>query len=456
MRTVRARATSTPEPATVRMASTSCTLRPGRTSSVATARGSSGIGRSSSTVSRATMSRSPSGPGTASMARARSADGGPPCRARGSQGPRDSSVGRNVEPSGSKSEPVTSGAAGARRPPRPGDRRARRGRARSSGSTTNLEKPTSTNAPMRVRTSPRPDGTRARGSWRSGRRRAMAARKTSGTAPVAYGISTPKCSGSIVRPCAVAVSSIELAARGGVLRRDERGKPPVAEPADATQLGRREAAEPHVGRRLDRLGQDPHARQVEPLTVVVDAVLEPQAPDERQRLVEPRRPLGPGDAERLLLVDVGDAEPERRQEPAVREPVEAGHLLGDQNGVPAGQDHDGRAELETRGAAGGEGHGDDGVGGLTADPLGDPQAVEAELLHGVDGGAEPDVVHEGAHTEPEADPDLHRGEATGCSARTAPKLGIRAAGCDAARPAGPAAGPGRWRGRRRRRRSGSA
>ena len=90
------------------------------------------------------------------------------------------------------------------------------------------------------------------------------------------------------------------------------------------------------------------------------------------------------DAEGLLLVRVGDAEAEGRQQPSAGQAVEGGQLLGQHDRVAAGEHQHARAELQLGRAAGGVGHADDRVGGLAADALGEPEAVEAQPLEGVD------------------------------------------------------------------------
>ena len=72
-------------------ASSHCTFRPGRIVRTFIVSGSSGTGRSSSTVTRAT---NPAGPGSCdSQTWVNKALGAPPCIARGSHGPRVSGVG---------------------------------------------------------------------------------------------------------------------------------------------------------------------------------------------------------------------------------------------------------------------------------------------------------------------------------------------------------------------------
>jgi hypothetical protein len=72
-------------------ASIHCTFRPGLIVRTRSVNGTSGTGRISSTVTRATKS---AGPGSkVSHTCVNSALGAPPCMARGSQGPRVSCVG---------------------------------------------------------------------------------------------------------------------------------------------------------------------------------------------------------------------------------------------------------------------------------------------------------------------------------------------------------------------------
>ena len=102
---------------------------------------------------------------------------------------------------------------------------------------------------------------------------------------------------------------------------------------------------------LRGLRQDAQTFVVEALAVVIDLVLEPEAPDERERLLEPRRALLAGHPECLLLGGVRDAETERREQATLAEQVEARELLGEEDGVAAGEHLHARAELELLGAA---------------------------------------------------------------------------------------------------------
>ena len=100
MRSDRPQATSTPSWVTT--VSTSWTLRPGRTTRLATVTGAVATGRSSSRVSR--VSVRPSSPASCSTDRATTAATGPPCSDSGDHGPRARSVGTRRSPSGSKRE----------------------------------------------------------------------------------------------------------------------------------------------------------------------------------------------------------------------------------------------------------------------------------------------------------------------------------------------------------------
>ena len=134
------------------------------------------------------------------------------------------------------------------------------------------------------------------------------------------------------------------------------GEPAVGEPADPAQLARRAAAEPHVERLLHGPDPDRHA-------VVVEArrrrgrrcPRSTAAASSGERLVEPRRARSSrATPNACCSTRVDHAETERGEGPAAGEHVEARPLLGEQHGVAAGQHLHRRAELELRGAAGGE------------------------------------------------------------------------------------------------------
>ena len=90
------RALITTPSAPVSAASSSSTLRPGRTTRALTVSGAIGTGARISNVTRPT--RIPSRGSQSSIARPSRAEGGPACWAFGSQGPRVSSLGRAVSP----------------------------------------------------------------------------------------------------------------------------------------------------------------------------------------------------------------------------------------------------------------------------------------------------------------------------------------------------------------------
>jgi hypothetical protein len=142
-----------------------------------------------------------------------------------------------------------------------------------------------------------------------------------------------------------------------------------------------------TGRRLDA-----EVVVVEPRAVVAEAFAGPAQPEHLHRLVEDRRPLIALDAERLLLVRVGDAESERRQQPTVRQTVERRQLLREHHRISAREDHHAHPELQLRRAPGGERHRDERVGSFAAEALAEPEAVEAQLLQRVDDRREAGVV----------------------------------------------------------------
>lgn len=133
----------------------------------------------------------------------------------------------------------------------------------------------------------------------------------------------------------------------------------------------------------------------------------PTAAQHRQRLIEHLCASAALDTERLLLVRVGHAQPEGREQPTVREAIECGQLLRQHDRVATGQHHDAHAELQPLRAAGSERHRHQRVGRVAADALAEPQAVEAQGLQRVDHFREAAVVELGAHPEPEPDANLH-------------------------------------------------
>src|SRR5262249_4311502 len=190
-------------------------------------------------------------------------------------------------------------------------------------------------------------------------------------------------------------------------RRREAREPAVAEPPHPPQLALGPTAQPHVGRLLPRLGPHRQAPVREARAVVVDMVLDPQPAHEGERLVEPRRPLLPGDAERLLLGGVGDAEPERGQRATARQAVEARPLPGDPRPGAVPPDPPTRAELEAAAASRRIREADHGIGRVAREAFREPERVEAPTFEAVDELAEASVVAQALHAEPVPDTDLH-------------------------------------------------
>jgi hypothetical protein len=158
--------------------------------------------------------------------------------------------------------------------------------------------------------------------------------------------------------------------------------------------------------RLHRFRQDPQILVVEVIAVMSQRTLGPGPAQHHHCLVEQLRSRGSLDAERLLLVRVGDAETERRQEAAARQPIERGQFLGEHDRVAARQHHHAHAELQPLGASCGERHADQRIRRVAADPLAQPQAVEAESFERVDHGCEALVVEPSAGAEGVADADV--------------------------------------------------
>ena len=111
---------------------------------------------------------------------------------------------------------------------------------------------------------------------------------------------------------------------------------------------------------------------MEPSAVVVDGVLGPEPPEQRQGFVEDLRAVTPLDPEGLLLDRVRDTEPEGRKRATVRQHVERRPLLGDERGRTAGQHRDAGAELDAPRTRGGEGQCQDRIGRRATDALGQP------------------------------------------------------------------------------------
>ena len=105
----------------------------------------------------------------------------------------------------------------------------------------------------------------------------------------------------------------DLTTASGVGGRHEAGQPPVGQATDATQLGRCDAAQPHVHVLLERFGQHLQRVVVKVLAVVSQRFGRPAPTQHLHRFVED---LGAGpalDTERLLLVRVRHAQSEGGQ-----------------------------------------------------------------------------------------------------------------------------------------------
>ena len=139
-----------------------------------------------------------------------------------------------------------------------------------------------------------------------------------------------------------------------------------------------------------------------------DRLLGPARPQHLQRLVETLAALLARHPESLLLVRIGHAESEGRQQPSVREAIEGRQLLGQHHRVATRKHHDAHAELQTLGTAGGVGHAHQRIGRLAPDAFAQPEAVEAQRLERIDHPAEPVVVQGRANAEAVTDTNLHR------------------------------------------------
>ena len=192
-----------------------------------------------------------------------------------------------------------------------------------------------------------------------------------------------------------------------VRRRDERREPAVCEPADTLELGGGDPAEPHIRRALSRLGLDTQVLVVEEASGVVDAFLGPTRAHHGEGLVEDRCTLGALHPERLLLVAVGNPEPECREQTAPGHAVECCEFLREDDGIAPRQDHHAHADLELLGATCRIGHRHEWVRCSTADAFGEPEGVEVQALERVHHGAEGLVVEAGSDTEAITNADLH-------------------------------------------------
>src|SRR6266545_1253834 len=167
--------------------------------------------------------------------------------------------------------------------------------------------------------------------------------------------------------------------------RQPAGAPPGAGDVAAEQQRR-------VGT-LHRLGVEAGRRDLVEAAVELDHVLGPQGPQRRDELLGPRAALLHGNPDRLELL-AHPAEAEAHVEPAARDRVERGELLGEQGGREERQVRDREAEADPAGLPGEVGQRDDrvvdaavdGRAGARVRPCRDEQALEgpdrpvAELL----------------------------------------------------------------------------
>ena len=188
------------------------------------------------------------------------------------------------------------------------------------------------------------------------------------------------------------------AASSGVHSAGSHPSPSSAGPA---QRAGGAAPEPHVEGLLVRLGLDGDAVQLPRLALVVDVVLGPQPAQEGEQLVELPAPVAGPHPHGVELGGATQPEDEGDQEPASRQPVEGGELLGQPHGVAPRQDH-GRADLEARGVARRVGHGRQGVVAGDGEDVGPPQRVEPVRLEVVHDLGELVARHD---RRPGADPD---------------------------------------------------
>ena len=189
------------------------------------------------------------------------------------------------------------------------------------------------------------------------------------------------------------------------------GSQPSPSRPDPAQLGRGDAAEPHVDRLLHRLGPHGHALEWK------------RSPSwSTSSSVQSRR------MQRIASLNTGALAPcGRRRRPGARpgsarrgrtpgssRPPDSrsrrGQLLGQHHRVAARDDEHARAELELGRAAGGVGQGDERVGRLAGDPFADSHSEsKPQPLERVDERAEAvAVVGQRAGAKPEPDADLHR------------------------------------------------
>ena len=158
------------------------------------------------------------------------------------------------------------------------------------------------------------------------------------------------------------------------------GSHPSASRPTRSQLRRRDPAQPHVERVLQRLGRTVTSSIVEPATLVGHVLLGPEAAQQRERLVEDRGPVAPRTPNAWCSANCGAPSPNAGQQASARQHVERRHLLGQHHRVAARQHHHRHAELEASVRAAAIDMATGRIGPRGADPLGHPQRVEAQPL----------------------------------------------------------------------------
>ena len=211
---------------------------------------------------------------------------------RGSHGPRLISVATKRSPSRSNSAVTSGGRGRPGRPPRGGPASLRSSRGSATGSTTNLVVPTATNLSI--------SGEQLVPALGHEHRRVGEVRPALGQAGEqhlgdrAVAVGDQRAVVVVVDRAAVLGGDLldHLAAAGAVVGGDEARQPAVGQPADALELRRGDAAEPHVDVVLARLGQHAQLVVVEVRAVVGERLLGPCAAQHGERLVEDLGPLG--------------------------------------------------------------------------------------------------------------------------------------------------------------------
>ena len=211
---------------------------------------------------------------------------------------------------------------------------------------------------------------------------------------------------------------------GDVGRGAERRQPSVAEPPDPTQLARRDAAEPQLERLLHRLRARPGCPRSG--TTGRRGRRRPRSRGGAAAAATRRRSWLGRPARRRTPAARGGRRPRARTRGAAARPT-AGRASpaprpagpGCARAAPARD----MPSLSLVGAGGGVRQRDERIGGLAADALAQPEAVEAEPFEVVDERAERlAVVGHRARAQAVPDPDLHEGDATGHHVRMDPDL----------------------------------